>query len=158
VRQAATLWVNGREIDRIALPMEAQAAVTQIWTLPLQPETVEVTLINRDALHDDNRAALSLVGDAPVRVTLVSPDPGPVGQALASLPGLALVQLTPEQYYPGLEADLILFHRTLPAAWPPGHVAVIEPPLGHDLLSVEAAVEVTAAAVPVNHPLLRDVG
>src|SRR5690606_31379255 len=29
---------------------------------------------------------------------------------------------------------------------------------GHDLLSVEAAAEVTAAAVPVNHPLLRDVG
>jgi hypothetical protein len=126
--------------DEIQIELEPQGEVARVWTLPALAESVTVELVQTDALPVDNRADLLLRGPSRHRVLLVSDTPDLLGRALEVQPGLELAIDSPEAVRTDLaEFDLVVFDGIPPAltSWPAPNILVVNPSLGHPLLTAE---------------------
>ncbi|MBI4514734.1 MAG: VWA domain-containing protein [Deltaproteobacteria bacterium] len=98
-----------------------------------------------DALPADNQALGWIRPLAAMRVLLISA-PGPLTDELktiaAATPALQLGVLAPEAYAPSATggADVVIFHRFVPATPPPAAAMYIDPPPGNPLFAVAGAV------------------
>jgi Ca-activated chloride channel homolog len=149
-----TLLVDERPVDSATLQMAPNSVVSQIWTVSGRPSSLSALLIGSDALPLDDMASIGLHPDRRVRVGLVAGDPEPLKRALESLPQVDLQVLAPEDYRPVYAFDLLILRDFLPDAWPPGLVAVVDPPPASPLLPVTGNQEVTTLPIARSHPLL----
>jgi Ca-activated chloride channel family protein len=129
--------------DEVTVQLEPQAETARVWTLPASTETARVELVESDVLPLDNRAELLLSNTVTQRVLLISATPDTLTRALEAQPGVELTVDTPSARTSDLaDFDLTVFEgEGLPldlTAWPAGNVLVVNPPLGHPLLSADS--------------------
>ena len=152
VERTLQVTVDDQPFAELSIQLEAQAEATEVWTLPTEAETAAVEIVEADALLLDNRAELLIAGSSRYQVLLLSEqlragDPPntdeniPLVRALEAQPGLSLTvgdPATPNDYDFDV-FDLIVFEG-LPAtltAWPAGNLLVLNPSLGHPLLTAQ---------------------
>jgi hypothetical protein len=149
VERTVRVLVDERPLESVVVNLAPQAETAQVWTLPAQAETARVELVEADILPLDNRADLLLARTSQYRVLLLT-KPAPAGveavepgralrRALAAQPGL---ELTVDTLAAITERDLTDFDLVvldgLPLAltvWPAVNLLVVNPPLGHPLLT-----------------------
>jgi len=131
------LMADGAVLAEDTVEIEPQADTARVWTVSASVQAVAVEIVEPDILPIDNRAELLLLDTTRRRLLLVSQTPETLQKALAVQPGVevtassSLAENEPEQF------DLIILDGLKPeqTGWPRGNVLVINPPLGHPLLS-----------------------
>lgn len=152
------LIVDGKEIQNEVIGLEPLGTLTKTWSLAGTPENVEINLVGRDDLLEDDSAYFVIHQGNAVQVALVAEEPFPLDKALNASPGVELEIFTPEEYHPGLFYDLIVFRGYLPQVWPVGLVLVVDPPVSSTLLEVTGIIEVGENVVQEDVTALAQVG
>jgi hypothetical protein len=138
VRRTVRLIVDGSIATEQTVDIEALTDVPKVWTVPPKAETVALEIVEPDNLPLDNRAELFLTDATRLRVLLLSDTPVTLVRALEAQPGVELTVHPAE--FAGFQPDAydLLVYDGLPpeqTEWPAGNVLVINPSLGHPLLS-----------------------
>lgn len=123
--------------ERVAIAPDGETEIS--WTLTGVFEALRAEIDGRDALPQDDVAYLSVSQGRPILALLVSNEPVALRRALEVIPGVTVVVTTPTAYATAPEraaADLTIFDRFLPEAWPQGAILAIAPPPGSPLLNV----------------------
>ncbi|HEV2108464.1 MAG TPA: VWA domain-containing protein [Thermomicrobiales bacterium] len=148
-RQDATLPPGGRDVELS-------------WRLPAGVRDVEVEILNRDILPDDDRAALILRQESSLAldVLLVSDLPSPLQRALEVLPGARVTTETSDRVTSGISGDydLVVFERTVPpASLPDAALLFVQPPPDNPFPTTGEMIAPTVVNVAADDPLLRGV-
>ena len=138
LRTVVRLYGDGTLLDTRPITLRPDGEVELTWTVPRGIGFLRAELDGDDALPADDRAELGLVAYRPTRALLVSEQPAALERALRAVPGLELTVVAPAEYR-GAAADLTVFERFLPAAWPSGGVLAIHPPPDATLLAAGQA-------------------
>lgn len=115
------------------------------WPLPQGTERVAASLSGTDVQPLDDRAALVLGGNVRTDVLLVAAAPTPVERALRAQRGVTLQVITPEQYQPDTESDLIVFSQTAPDQLPDAPVLLVAPPAEQEIVPLGDEAEAGSA-------------
>jgi Ca-activated chloride channel homolog len=136
-RATLRLYRDEALIDTRPVNLRPDGEVELTWTLPAGGGLLRAEIDGNDGLPADDTIALNLSQSRPVRALLVSAAPAELERALRAVPGLELRVTSPASYLasPGA-ADLTILDGVLPAAWPPGGVLAINPPVESALLDV----------------------
>lgn len=107
-----------------------------VWTVPNTYRTLRAALRSNDGLPQDNAAFLNMTRGRPITALLVSDAPDALQRALAAIPNVQTRVVTPDAYNGAPDADLVVFDRFVPTAWPDvGGLLLIDPP-GSPLLPI----------------------
>jgi hypothetical protein len=123
--------------ERVAIAPNGETEVS--WALTGGFGALRAAIDGSDALPQDDSAYLSVSQGRPILALLVSNEPAPLRRALEIIPGVTVAVTTPTAYATAPEraaADLTIFDRFLPDAWPQGAALAIAPPPGSSLLNV----------------------
>ncbi len=134
VTRGLQLYADTELLEAQQVTISGESDVDLSWTLPAGYANLRLVLADTDALPADDSAVLSLADTQNLNVLLVSTAPGALERALRAVPGLNLAILDPADYESSPlagQANLVIFDRTLPAAWPAGSVLLINPPEGN---------------------------
>ena len=138
------------DVRPLAIPPHASAALT-LDDLPYDLSLLEARLVVDDPLPLDN-VAWATPGRAAVRrVLLLTPGNLFLERALATLPGVELTRLAPDQPLPGEAYDLIVQDGPITQTLPAGNRWVIGPYGATSTVFTETAIVRTAS----DDPLLR---
>jgi Ca-activated chloride channel homolog len=152
-----SLLVDEVPVDSTTLKLNPESIVSQVWTVAGKPDVVNVILSGGDYLPQDDVASLGMHKGGLIRVALVTDSPSPVDRALHSIPNVTLRILSPREYFPGMQFDIVVFRQTVPEEWPNGVILVLDPPKENHLLEVEDLVSIEALPVVEPDPLLDGV-
>jgi hypothetical protein len=143
VARTVQVFAGQRLFDEITVQLDPQGETARVWTLPAATETARIELAEPDVLPLDNRAELLLVNTTRQRILLVSNTPDTLARALEAQPGVELTVESPStSTVDSTGFDLTVFEGDgLPldlTTWPDGNMLVVNPPLGHPLLSANS--------------------
>ncbi len=179
VDRTLQLSVDGEAADDSAVQLDPQGEAVRVWTIPAAAQTATVEIVEEDVLPLDNRADLLLANTASYQTLLLidesqtaeetdettevetvadEEDTPPLIRALQVQPNLELtIDEAANLGNYDLDAyDLIVFDG-LPLTlteWPAGNLLLINPPLGHPLLTVENFVRTLRPDPDTASPLL----
>lgn len=133
------LTVDGRPVDDRTVAVAGAGTFDTVWTLPAGATTAEVRIAPRDALSDDDTAAVPLEGSAR-RIQLVG-ESNAVARALAALPGARLERAGSGTFHADGSVPVSVFVRHVPERLPPGGVVLVDPPPGRVFTARAAGAE-----------------
>lgn len=137
--------------ERVAIAPNGETEVS--WTLTGSFGALRAVIDGNDALPQDDSAYLSVSQSRPILALLVSNEPAALRRALEAIPGMTVAVTTPTAYATAPEraaADLTIFDRFLPDAWPQGAILAIAPPPGSPLLQVAPEPRETEPGKPLH--------
>lgn len=139
---ARTLQLNldGKRAADEPMRLAPGAEAEWSWPLPAGTSRAEATMSGDDSQPIDDRAAVVLGSNIQTRVTLVTAITTPLERALRAQRGLVVERITPAQYQPSLETDLVVFNAFVPSEMPDAAVLVVSPPPDQTLITVEEEV------------------
>ncbi|MCS6839901.1 MAG: VWA domain-containing protein [Roseiflexus sp.] len=136
--------------ERITIAPNSETEIS--WTLPGSVEALHAEIDGRDALPQDDSAYLSVSRSRPILALLVSDEPAALRRALEVIPGVTVAVTSLTAYATASErtvADLTIFDRVLPDAWPQGAILAIAPPPGSSLLNVALETRTLEPGAPL---------
>ncbi len=157
VSRRATLYAGAGAVATVDLELGPSTSLGRSWDVVGNPGSVQVVLEGADDLSLDDSAGLGLLSGGTLSAALVSDRPGALLPALLAQPGLAVTQIAPDDFFPGIHYDLVVFGGFLPETWPAGHVIVADPPASSTLLGRASLVPVSSPPFPRPDPLLEGV-
>jgi hypothetical protein len=142
VAKTIEVYADERRFDTLTIQLEPQGETARVWTLPAQTLTAALQLVEADSLALDNRADLLLTETNQAKVLLISETPDTLSRALTAQPGVELSVASPTANTPDpANFDLVVYEGSaLPldwSSWPGGNIWVVNPPLGHPLLTAQ---------------------
>lgn len=155
--RTVTLTADSQVIDTHTVQLNASGTLGQVWVLPPNVGTVQLSLSGGDVLPADDTAALGLQDSRPINAVLVAEDGAAVARALRSMPTLELTTLTPAEYVPFAGHELTVFQGWLPEVLPQGGVIIFDPPVGSEVLPVTGYTTLGTVPLPAGDALFADV-
>jgi Ca-activated chloride channel homolog len=154
--QSVVLYFDGDPVDSASVSIPAQSTLVQTWKVSGQPTLVTVALAFPDNAYFDDQYSVGMIQEDKVSVLVVADDPGPIAQAVKSVPEATLRTLLPSDYSPHNHADLTIFRQFIPERPPRGMTLLVDPPLRSNGNSTWAPLIKDKQEIPIlnAHPVL----
>ena len=157
VTQEVLVFGNDELLEGQTVQLDPGAAWETVMTgFPAGTERIEVRLDQPDLLPLDDVGVALVEAARPVRrLLLVGAQSDALERVLRSLPQVEVTSVAVEEYDPLAVFDLYVLDGWLPAALPPGHWLLIDPPTGQEVVPVVGALGSGRIAYTQPSPLLR---
>lgn len=140
IARTLQLDLDGERAANEPMRLAPGAEAEWSWPLPSGTSRAEARLSGEDIQPLDDRAAVVLGGNIQTQVVLVSAETTPLERALRAQRGMSIQRIAPDEYQPGLSADLVVLHKFVPETLPNAPVLLVAPPSEQTLLEVNGPV------------------